>query len=128
MVYRKVNPSVVYIENLTKIPNDSNPSDILPASEGRGFVWDAEGHIITNNHVVEGADALQVTFADGILLPAEVVGRDPDSDIAVVKIDPDSGHADTGREGKYRGSASGPTEPSRSGTRSGWWEASPQAL
>ena len=87
-VYRKVNPSVVYIENLTQVPNDTNPNDILPESSGSGFVWDAQGHIITNNHVVEGADALQVTFTDGLVLPAEIVGTDPDSDIAVIKIDP----------------------------------------
>jgi serine protease Do len=87
-IYQKVNPSVVYIENLAQLPNDNNPSDILPASSGSGFVWDAQGHIITNNHVVEGADALQVTFTDGLVLPAEVVGRDPDSDLAVIKVDP----------------------------------------
>ena len=60
----------------------------MPESQGSGFVWGAAGHIITNNHVVEGADALQVTFTDGIVLPAEVVGRDPDSDLAVIKVDP----------------------------------------
>jgi len=85
-VYRKVNPSVVYIENMTRVSNNSN--DTVAESQGSGFVWDTAGHIITNNHVVEGADALQVTFADGIVLPAEVVGRDPDSDLAVVKVDP----------------------------------------
>lgn len=87
-IYRKVNPSVVYIENLTRVPNSNNSADAVPASEGSGFVWDAQGHIITNNHVVEDADALQVTFSDGLTLPAEVVGRDPDSDLAVIKVDP----------------------------------------
>ncbi len=76
-VYRKVNPSVVYIENLTRVPSSSNSSDTVPESQGSGFVWDAAGHIITNNHVVEGADALQVTFTDGLVLPAEVVGTRP---------------------------------------------------
>ncbi len=52
-------------------------------------MWDTAGHIVTNHHVVEGADALRVTFPDGIELPAELVGSDPDSDIAVVRIDPD---------------------------------------
>jgi len=87
-VYQKVNPSVVYIDNLTRLPNDVNPSDVLPESSGSGFVWDAQGHIITNNHVVEGADALQVTFSDGVVLPAEVAGTDADSDLAVIKVDP----------------------------------------
>ena len=87
-VYRKVNPAVVYIENLTQVPTGNRSSETVPESQGSGFVWDTAGHIITNNHVVEGADALQVTFADGIVLPAEVVGRDPDSDLAVIKVDP----------------------------------------
>jgi 2-alkenal reductase len=87
-VYRKVAPAVVYIENLADVPTGNNSSETLPDSQGSGFVWDAQGHIITNNHVVEGADGLTVTFTDGIILPAEVVGRDPDSDLAVIKIDP----------------------------------------
>jgi S1-C subfamily serine protease len=87
-VYQKASPAVVYIENLTNVQTGNNSTEALPESQGSGFVWDAAGHIITNNHVVEGADALQVTFNDGIVLPAEVVGRDPDSDLAVIKIDP----------------------------------------
>ena len=51
-------------------------------------MWDANGYIVTNNHVVEGADGLNVTFADGIELPAELIGADPDSDLAVIKVDP----------------------------------------
>ncbi len=87
-VYRKVNPSVVYIENLTRIPTGQQSSETLPESQGSGFVWDSQGHIVTNNHVVEGSDALRVTFSDGIQLPAELIGTDPDSDLAVVKVDP----------------------------------------
>jgi 2-alkenal reductase len=87
-VYRKAAPAVVYIENLTNVQTGNDSTEALPESQGSGFVWDTQGHIITNNHVVEGADALQVTFTDGIVLPAEVIGRDPDSDLAVIKIDP----------------------------------------
>ncbi len=91
-VYRKVSPSVVRIDNLTSVttrPSQINPTtDALPESQGSGWVWDASGYIVTNNHVVEGADALNVTFADGVELPAELVGSDPDSDLAVVKVDP----------------------------------------
>ncbi len=60
----------------------------MPESQGSGFVWDTSGHIVTNDHVVSGSDALQVTFADGVVLPAEVVGSDPDSDLAVILVDP----------------------------------------
>jgi serine protease Do len=88
-VYRKVNPAVVYIENLTRVPTSNSSSETVPESQGSGFIWDTKGHIITNNHVVEGADALQVTFPDGIVLPAEVVGRDPDSDLAVIQVNPE---------------------------------------
>ncbi|MGQ9491586.1 MAG: S1C family serine protease [Anaerolineae bacterium] len=91
-VYQKVNPSVVYIENLTRVSirGDGNEKEeeTLPESQGSGFVWDTAGHIVTNHHVVEGADALRVTFYDGIQLPAELIGSDPDSDLAVVKVDP----------------------------------------
>lgn len=89
-VYQKVNPSVVFIENLTRvnIRGEGNAEQTLPESQGSGFVWDLEGHIVTNHHVVEGADALRVTFYDGIQLPAKLIGSDPDSDLAVIKVDP----------------------------------------
>jgi 2-alkenal reductase len=72
-VYRKVNPSVVNIRT--------------DQAEGSGFVWDTEGHVVTNDHVVQGARDVLVTFADGVSLPAEVIGEDPDSDLAVVEVD-----------------------------------------
>src|SRR5512136_1104312 len=82
-VYERVNPAVVYIENLTKPTSRSQTDQPVPESEGSGFVWDAQGHIVTNDHVVRGSDALEVTFSDGVVLPAELVGSDPDSDLAV---------------------------------------------
>ncbi|WP_165073542.1 trypsin-like peptidase domain-containing protein [Paludisphaera rhizosphaerae] len=54
---------------------------------GSGFVYDDKGHILTNNHVVEGADKIVVTFHDGIEVPATVVGRDEKSDVAVIKVE-----------------------------------------
>ncbi len=89
-VYARVNPSVVYIENQTRLTRSNDAT--LPASSGSGFVWDAQGHIVTNNHVVANADRLQVTFFDGVTLPAELVGTDPDSDLAVIKVDPKIAH------------------------------------
>lgn len=89
-VYERVNPSVVYIENQTRLTRSNNAT--LPASSGSGFVWDTQGHIVTNNHVVANADRLQVTFFDGVTMPAELVGTDPDSDLAVIKVDPKIAH------------------------------------
>jgi putative serine protease PepD len=58
---------------------------------GSGFAVDDQGHIITNNHVVSGGGSVSVVGQDGRRLPAEVVGRDPSSDIAVLRVDPSSG-------------------------------------
>jgi serine protease Do len=57
---------------------------------GSGFLIDDEGHIITNNHVIEGADLIEVSFPSGDTYEAELVGRDPATDIAVLRIDPDT--------------------------------------
>ncbi len=54
---------------------------------GSGFVWDKEGHIVTNNHVIEDATTIEVTFADGTTVPAELVGKNSNSDLAVIKVD-----------------------------------------
>ena len=59
-----------------------------PAATGSGFIFDVQGHVITNNHVVEGAKKITVKLSDGTEHDATIVGTDPDSDLAVVKIDP----------------------------------------
>ncbi len=56
---------------------------------GSGFVYDTEGHIITNHHVIENATTIQVTFLDGNITSANVVGMDIYSDLAVIKVDPE---------------------------------------
>ena len=56
---------------------------------GSGFIYDKEGHIVTNNHVVEGADEITVKMWNKKEYPAKVIGTDPDTDIAVLKIEPD---------------------------------------
>ena len=53
---------------------------------GSGCILDAEGHILTNNHVIAGADELKVTLGDGREFDAEVVGTDEDTDVAVIQI------------------------------------------
>lgn len=63
------------------------PREFFNRGQGSGFVWDQEGHIVTNNHVVAGASSVEVVFADGSTFKAEVLGRDPNSDLAVIKID-----------------------------------------
>src|ERR687888_1848061 len=55
-------------------------------AQGSGFVYDTDGHIITNDHVVSGASSISVTFADGSKYSAKVVGADPSSDLAVLKV------------------------------------------
>ncbi|HSY49823.1 MAG TPA: trypsin-like peptidase domain-containing protein [Thermoanaerobaculia bacterium] len=56
-------------------------------SLGSGFVWSSEGIIVTNNHVVEGASRITVNFSDGTQLAAKLIGVDPDSDVAVLRVD-----------------------------------------
>jgi serine protease Do len=59
----------------------------LTEGTGSGFVYDDKGHIVTNNHVVDGAEKITVSFHDGEELTAKVVGTDPKSDVAVIKVD-----------------------------------------
>ncbi len=63
------------------------PQEYYSHGTGSGFVWDKEGHIVTNNHVIENAEKVTVKFADGTQVDAKVVGADPDSDLAVLKVD-----------------------------------------
>ena len=110
-IYTQVNPSVVSIQVVQKaetslsnlpnfpgfpfffgpngpeLPQQQAPQEQYRFGAGSGFVWDKEGHIITNNHVADGADKLRVTFADGSSAEAKVVGADPDSDLAVLKVE-----------------------------------------
>jgi serine protease Do len=80
-IYNQTNPSVVYIE----------VSFADGGASGSGFVWDTEGDIVTNNHVVDGADSITVTFYNDVVAPATLVGQDIDSDLAVIKVDVDAG-------------------------------------
>jgi S1-C subfamily serine protease len=56
-------------------------------AQGSGFVYDTDGHVITNQHVVEGASSISVQFSDGSTHSAELVGTDPSTDLAVIKVD-----------------------------------------
>ncbi len=61
--------------------------EIIPKGQGSGVIFSADGYILTNNHVVEDAQKLTVTLEDGKQYPAKLVGRDPGTDLAVIKID-----------------------------------------
>lgn len=78
-LYERVNPSVVNI-----FVYDARNA---LAGSGSGFVYDATGHIITNNHVVTGASGLEVVFPDGQRRRADVIGTDIDSDLAVILVE-----------------------------------------
>lgn len=83
-VYERVSPSVVNIEVVLETPHDSF---MVSEASGSGFVFDREGHIITNSHVVEGVRSIAITFSDGFVAEAELVGKDAYSDLAVVRVD-----------------------------------------
>ena len=107
-IYAQVNPSVVNIQVMQPqtassqnpfpfpffsnpgqqgTPNQATPEPQFSEALGSGFVWDKQGDIVTNNHVVAGASSIQVTFSDGTTVSAKLVGADPYSDLAVVKVD-----------------------------------------
>jgi S1-C subfamily serine protease len=87
-VYAATGDSVVNI-SVTTLSYDFFFNAVPQEGSGSGFVYDDQGHIITNYHVIEGADDIRVTFADGTTLPGEVIGADPTYDLAVVKVDED---------------------------------------
>jgi len=88
-IYERVNPSVVNILVTVEDQNSSGnfPNNLFPnQGQGSGFIVDTEGHIVTNNHVVADADKVEITFFDGTTLEADVIGSDPDSDLAVLEV------------------------------------------
>jgi S1-C subfamily serine protease len=85
-VYEEAGPGVVNITSRS-ITYDFFLNAVPQEGSGSGFVFDRRGHIVTNYHVVEGADELQVTFADGTMDSAEVVGVDPSNDLAVIRVE-----------------------------------------
>ena len=86
-VFERATKSVVFIAN-TAIQRDLWSFDILevPQGSGSGFVWNKQGHIVTNFHVIYGANAIKVTLADRSEHQAKLVGADPDHDLAVLQI------------------------------------------
>lgn len=105
-VYKTANKAVAYIATVT--PKVDYFNRVIPSEgEGSGCILTSDGYILTNNHVVEGANTVRVTLSDGTTFPAVITGTDPEFDIAVIKIDPgkkvltvmqlgDSGHLEVG--------------------------------
>jgi S1-C subfamily serine protease len=97
-IYNTVNPSVVNIQVVINNTSSnqsfqgspfgfSSPQQQAPQEAlGSGFVWDTQGHIVTNNHVVAGADKITVYFPDGSSADAKLVGADPNADLAVIQV------------------------------------------
>ena len=81
-LYERLAPSVVNVEVIALESEDN----LLDLGRGSGFVYDSMGHIVTNAHVVAGARRIEVTFSTGYVIEATVVGTDPYSDIAVLKV------------------------------------------
>ncbi|WP_299820260.1 trypsin-like peptidase domain-containing protein [uncultured Jannaschia sp.] len=80
--------SVVFITTSPRVTDLwGRTSNVVPRGSGSGFVWDARGHIVTNNHVIEGAAAALVQLADGETYRARLVGTDPAHDLAVLRIE-----------------------------------------
>ena len=90
-IFKRTSPSVVNITNARRVRSfySLNPQDV-PQGSGTGFVWDTQGHIVTNFHVVQQADRVLVTLQDGMTFDAVPVGVAPNHDLAVLKIEADN--------------------------------------
>ncbi len=87
-LFKAASPSVVYITTLA-VQRDRFTLDLreIPRGTGSGFIWDAEGHVVTNYHVLQNANAAKVTLNDGSSHDARLTGAAADNDLAVLKID-----------------------------------------
>jgi S1-C subfamily serine protease len=87
-VFKQTSPSVVHITNLA-LQRDlfSLRVSEQPQGTGTGFIWDDAGHVVTNFHVIQGANAATVTLSDQSVHPAKLVGAYPDRDLAVLRIE-----------------------------------------
>ena len=87
-IFRNASPSVVFITKLeVRTDHVRRNAMAMPAGTGSGFIWDNQGHIVTNFHVIAGADGARVTLSDQSVWPARLVGTYPDKDLAVLRID-----------------------------------------
>jgi S1-C subfamily serine protease len=92
-IYKRYAPGVVFVKSEI-VQQTNNPFDFFGGTQrseatGSGFVIDGTGDILTNNHVIDGARSVTVQFADHKTVKAKVVGKDPSTDLALLKVDPD---------------------------------------
>ncbi len=87
-LFRNVSPAVVYITTAS-VRRDRFSFNLMeiPRGTGSGFIYDKQGHVVTNYHVIQNADTANVTLADQSTWPAQLVGVEPDQDLAVLKVD-----------------------------------------
>jgi serine protease Do len=86
-----VSPGVVNVVTYQN-PGDGIPAGRVPAAMGSGFLLGPEGYAVTNHHVVKGAEALQIRLSDGRVFDAQLVGSDPGTDVALVRLQTDGAH------------------------------------
>ena len=89
-VAAEANPATVTVYNLQAQQNqfgDQSSTDVVPVGSGSGYIIDEAGHVVTNNHVVEGGAAFEVRFEDGTMVDATLVGTDAFQDVAVLQLD-----------------------------------------
>jgi len=86
-VFERVSPSVVFITTKARRRSYFNMNvQEIPRGTGSGFIWDDQGHIVTNYHVLQEGNAFEVRFSDHTEMPAEIIGLWPDKDLAVLKV------------------------------------------
>lgn len=85
-ISEQVGPTIVGISNMGRSQSFFGPSELVERGSGSGVTISQDGYIVTNNHVIAGAERLVVNVADGRQFEARLVGADPDTDLAVIKI------------------------------------------
>lgn len=84
-VFQKASPNVVYVHRMTTVLHRTSAPTAVNSGTGSGIIWDAKGHIVTNFHVVRGADQLAVSIGK-LTVPVKVIGVEPRKDLAVLEV------------------------------------------